>query len=196
MVELFVREVGSVLLCCAVFWWCFCTHGHAFCAEMRPHAFCAEMVMHFVAFNTDSRLDSPQWEALWAVRTNNLTTTHSSMHVSQKHSHCCHCTAGDINDFSKCTALTSVNLYSCRKLIGKIRPRDFLLSGTPQSARKQALNLRPQHSCIPVMIHHTTPALLCGLVVCVLRCALIRGYVTLAAFGSTSCEALSFRHLN
>lgn len=42
------------------------------------------------------------------------------MHVSQKHSHGCHCTTGDIIVFQACTALTSLDLYNCSRLTGDI----------------------------------------------------------------------------
>ena len=35
---------------------------------------------------------------------------HTSLHISQKHSHGCHCTTGDIVVFQACTALTELNL--------------------------------------------------------------------------------------
>ena len=38
---------------------------------------------------------------------------HTSLHVSDKHSHGYHCTTGDINVFQACTALTKLNLDSC-----------------------------------------------------------------------------------
>ena len=37
---------------------------------------------------------------------------HTSLHVSQKHSHGCHCTTGDFAVFQACTALTKLNLAS------------------------------------------------------------------------------------
>ena len=46
---------------------------------------------------------------------------HTSLHVSQNHSHGCYCTTGDIIVFQACTALTSLNLYRCYKLIGKAK---------------------------------------------------------------------------
>ena len=46
---------------------------------------------------------------------------HTSLHVSQKHSHGCHCTTGDIIVFQACTALTSLNLSYCYELTGKAK---------------------------------------------------------------------------
>ena len=44
---------------------------------------------------------------------------HTSLHVSQKHSHGCHCTTGDIIVFQACTALTKLDLFGCKKLTGE-----------------------------------------------------------------------------
>ena len=44
----------------------------------------------------------------------------TSLHVSQKHSHGCHCTAGDIIAFQACTALTELDLYF-NNLTGKAK---------------------------------------------------------------------------
>ena len=46
---------------------------------------------------------------------------HTSLHVSHKHSHGCHCTTGDIIVFQACTALTWLKLSECRKLTGKAK---------------------------------------------------------------------------
>ena len=46
---------------------------------------------------------------------------HTSLHVSQKHSHDCYCTTGDIIVFQACTALTSLNLFRCEKLTGEAK---------------------------------------------------------------------------
>ena len=46
---------------------------------------------------------------------------HTSLHVSQKHSHGYHCTTGDIIVFQACTALTSLNLNTCYGLTGKAK---------------------------------------------------------------------------
>ena len=46
---------------------------------------------------------------------------HTSLHVSQKHSHGCHCTAGDIIVFQACTALTKLDLELCRELTGEAK---------------------------------------------------------------------------
>ena len=45
---------------------------------------------------------------------------HTSLHISQKHSHGFHCTTGDIIVFQACTALTSLELGGC-KLTGKAK---------------------------------------------------------------------------
>ena len=90
---------------------------------------------------------------------------HTNLHVSQKYSHGCRCTTGDIVVFEKCTALTSLNLEYCYELTGKAKEH-FSPSGTPDSHRKQVLN---SHRAQP-SYHgpsNQPPALLCGLVVCV-----------------------------
>ena len=46
---------------------------------------------------------------------------HISLHVSQKHSHGCHFTTGDIIVFQACTALTELNLSHCGELTGKAK---------------------------------------------------------------------------
>ena len=46
---------------------------------------------------------------------------HTSLYVSHKHSHGCHCTTGDIIVFQACTALTSLNLSYCDELTGKAK---------------------------------------------------------------------------
>ena len=45
----------------------------------------------------------------------------TSLHVSQKHSHGCHCTTGDIIVFQACTALTELNLAWCKQFTGKAK---------------------------------------------------------------------------
>ena len=47
---------------------------------------------------------------------------HTSLHVSQKHSHGCHCTAGDIIVFQACTALTKLDMgWGLPKRTGKAK---------------------------------------------------------------------------
>ena len=89
---------------------------------------------------------------------------HTSLHVSQKHSHGCHCTTGDIIVFQACTALTSLNLNNCKRLIGKAKetshPQAHLTHIESRLRTSTTLSL-------PVKVNHTTPALMCGPVMCV-----------------------------
>ena len=55
------------------------------------------------------------------VPKNSPVLRHTSPRVSQKHSHGCHCTTGDIIVFQACPALTSLNLSDCKKLTGKAK---------------------------------------------------------------------------
>ena len=86
---------------------------------------------------------------------------HTSLHVSHKYSHGFHCTTGDIIVFQACTALTSLNLTACLKLTGKAKE-----TSSPSSIESK-LGTRTTLS-LPVTVDPTiTPALLCGLAVCV-----------------------------
>ena len=54
---------------------------------------------------------------------------HTSLHVSQKYSHGCHYTTGDIIVLQACTALTSLNLM-LPKLTGKAKEAILILRHT------------------------------------------------------------------
>ena len=103
----------------------------------------------------------------------------TSLHVSHKHSHGCHCTTGDIIVFQACTALTELNLGYCAKLTGKAK-ETYSPSSTPDSRRKQALNAHhPQSSCHGLSHHPCFVVWSCGVYASmpILRaeCALIWG---------------------
>ena len=62
---------------------------------------------------------------------------HTSLYVSQNHSHGCHCTSGDIIVFEKCTALTSLNLFGCEKLTGKVPKQTLHMRHTSLDVSQQ-----------------------------------------------------------
>ena len=62
---------------------------------------------------------------------------YTSLHVSQKHSHGCHCTTGDIIVFQACTALTELNLKYCRKLTGEVPKKSLPMRHTSLDVSQQ-----------------------------------------------------------
>ena len=70
---------------------------------------------------------------------------------------------GNIVVLKTCTTLTSVNLGDCNKLTGEANeiphPQAHLTHMRSRLLTRTTLSL-------PVTVHHTTPALLCGFVLC------------------------------